>query len=142
MGCAKVLTDALVQGGIKKPSKIAPNRGRGFVIVLGEFAHDADVSAVAKTVNKALTPHREQVAPGVSLELFAGTKGAKLDAAKATAALEAITKLKGVDAKGSKVDPARGVLVVRLTGDGKLTVNELIATAKKAGVDTRVATGS
>jgi len=133
MGCAKVLTDALVKGGLKKPSKIAPNRGKGYVIILAEFPYDADLGAVAKKVNQALTPHREQAPPGVSLELYA-----KLDKQSAQAALTSLSKLKGVDGKRSTANVKRGVISIQLSGSAKISVNDVIAALKKANIDARI----
>ncbi len=133
MSCAKVLTDALVKGGLKKTSKIAPNRGRGYVIILAEFPYDADLGAVAKKVNQAITPHREQAPPGVSLELYA-----KLDKQSAKAALASLSKLKGVDGKRSAANVKRGVISVQLSGSAKISVNDVIASLKKANVDARI----
>jgi hypothetical protein len=134
-GCASVLTDALKQGGLKQPSKIAPNRGRGYVIVLGELGHDADLSKVAATVNEALTPHRELAAPGVALELFA-----RLDEKSAAAALKALDGVEGVDAKKSTADAKRGVIGVSLTGKGKVSVSSLVGQLKEAGIEATVKT--
>lgn len=134
-GCAAVLTDALEEGGLKNVSKISPNVGRGHVIVLGDLAHAADLSPLAKAVNGAATPHRDQAKPGVSLEVFA-----KLDEKSADKALAALVKVSGVDAKGSKADLERGALSVRLNGEGKLSVEGLLASLKQAGIDAKIVT--
>ena len=70
MGCAGVITDALAGSGVQNLSKIPPNKGRGYVIVSGEVS-DGELQKLADAVNKALTPHRAQVQPLVSLELVA-----------------------------------------------------------------------
>lgn len=135
MGCAAVLSDALVQGGLKKPSKIAPTRGRGYVIVLGEIGHDADLSKVAAAVNEALTPHRDLAAPGLALELYA-----ELDEKSAAAAIKSLEGVAGVDAKKSSADAQRGLIAVGLTGKGKVSVSGLTAKLKEAGIEARVRT--
>ena len=105
--------------------------------MLGEYGHDADLAALAKAVSGARTPHREQAPPSVALELVA-----ELDDRSAAAAKEAIGGLKGVDAKRSTADAKRGIISVRLTGDAKLTTNNVLATLKKAGIDARIVAGS
>jgi len=128
-GCSSVLTEALADGGLTAHTKVAPNAGKGYVIVSGKFGHDSNLSSLAKLLNDASTPHREQAKPGVMLELFA--KLTEADQKKVAAALADIP---GVDAEGSKVDAKRGVISVRMTGEGKLTANGLIAQLKKAGI--------
>lgn len=135
-GCAEELRSSLVEGGAKNPSKVAPNRGKGHVIIVAEYAHDADLSPLAKAVVDAETPHRDQSKPGLAVELLA-----KLDDKTATAAKEVLAKLSGVDAKGSLVDTQRGALSVRLTGQGKVTTAGIIAELKKAGIEARVDAG-
>jgi hypothetical protein len=127
----------LVQGGVKNPSKVAPNKARGYVIVLGEFGHDADLAPVAKAVLGARTPHRSQAPPGVALEL-----AAKLDDTSAAAAKGALAGLKGVDAKRSTADPKRGIISVQLTGAANLTVKQVLSTLKNSGIDARIVAGS
>jgi copper chaperone CopZ len=132
-GCAKELTDALVQGGVENVSAIRPNKGEGPVVVMGELAEDGDLGALAKTVNTAATPHRDQSAPGVALVLFA-----KLDGQSAQTAVKAISEIKGVDAKGSKADPKKGEISVKIAGDEKLTVPALLAALNRAGIEASV----
>jgi len=114
---------------VTKLSKIPPNKGRGYVIVSGQL-QDGNLSKLAEAVNKALTPHRDQVKPSVSLELFA-----KLDKESAAAAKKALEDIEGVDAKKSTANLKRGVLAVRLTGGKSLTVSTIVAALKQAGID-------
>lgn len=134
-GCAGVLREALELSGLKKPSKISANNGQGYVIVYGDFAHAADLSKVAIAINGAETPHKKISKPGVSLELFS-----KLTEENSAKALKSLEKVKGVDAKGSKVDLARGVISVRLIGDNPVTVDGIISTLKKDGIEAKIET--
>ena len=134
MGCAGVITDALAGSGVQNLSKIPPNKGRGYVIVSGEVS-DGELQKLADAVNKALTPHRAQVQPLVSLELVA-----KLDEQAADAALKALKAVEGVDAEKSNADADRGVLAVRLAGDAPVSVATITAALAKAGVEAKVAT--
>ena len=134
-GCAGVLSEALEISGLKKPSKISANSGQGYVIVYGDFAHAADLSKVAIAINGAQTPHKKISKPGVSLELFA-----KLTEETGAKALKSLEQVKGIDAAGSKVDPKRGVISVRLAGDQPVTVDGIISTLKKDGIEAKVET--
>lgn len=133
MGCAGVITDALAGSGVQNLSKIPPNKGRGYVIVSGDVP-DGELSKLADAVNKALTPHRAQVQPLVSLELVA-----KLDKESADAAIEALKAVEGVDAEKSNADADRGVLAVRLAGDKPVSVTKITTALAKAGVEAKVA---
>lgn len=131
-GCAGTLTEALAEAGVQEASKIPPNRGRGYVIVRGVLEEGADLGALAKVVNEADTPHKSQAAPGLALELFA-----KLEKKSAAAALKALEELHGVDAQASQADPRAGIISVKLSGDEKVTVADILDALKKAGVDAR-----
>lgn len=122
------MNDALAGAGVKNVSKIPANQGRGHVIVSVEV-QNGDLSKLADAVNKALTPHRKQVKPGVSIEL-----AAKLDKQSAATALKALQSLQGVDAKNSSTDIERGIIAVRLTGGKALTIATIVAALKKAGI--------
>lgn len=98
-------------------------------MIVSVEAQNGDLSKLADAVNKALTPHRKQVKPGVSIEL-----AAKLDKKSAAAALKALESVAGVDAKNSTIDVKRGIIAVRLTGGKTLTVDTIVAALKKAGV--------
>jgi hypothetical protein len=135
-GCASVLADTLSQNGVKDASKLSPNAGAGYVIVMGGFSHDGDLGALAKAINGADTPHRNKTLPGLSLELFA-----KLDEKSAAAAISALEKIDGVDAKGSATDLERGAISVRLKGDKKVSVNAIVAALAKNGVEAKVVSG-
>jgi len=134
-GCAAVLKDVLESGGVKNCSKIAPNGGRGYVIVLGQFRHEDDLSKVAKLVNAADTPHRKQAKPGVALEVFA-----KVDKETSPTAAKALAGVDGVDSDRSEVDAARGVISVRLTGEKEVSVSTILAALEKSGIEAEVVT--
>jgi hypothetical protein len=131
------LADALVQGGVQNASKIAPNRGRGYVIVLGEIPEDHNLSLLAEAVDSADTPHKAQTHPAVALELIAD-----LDEDSAAKALTILGKIKGVDAEGSSADAKTGVISVKLAGGEKLTVDDVLARLKEGGIAARIVTGS
>jgi copper chaperone CopZ len=134
-GCAEVLTDALSKAGVKNASKVAANRGRGYVIVLGEIDGDLDLGELAASIDGADTPHKAQARPGVALELFA-----PLDDESAKAALTALAKIKGVAPKGSKADTNTGTLSVKLAAGQPATVESIIAGLKDAGIEAQVVT--
>jgi hypothetical protein len=134
-GCAEVLTEALAKAGVRNASKVAANRGRGYVIVLGEIDGDLDLGDLAARIDGADTPHKAQSKPGVALELFA-----PLDDASAKTALATLAKVKGVAAKGSKADIGSGTLSVKLAAGQPATVDSIVAALKAAGIDTNVVT--
>lgn len=134
-GCAEVLTEALAQGGVANATKIPANRGRGYVIVLGEIDPAFDLGALAKVVNAADTPHKKQAKPGVALELFAS-----LDDESAEKVRTTLASVKGVDAKLSQVDAETGTISVRLAGSEKVTVAGVIGALKKSAIDAKIVT--
>lgn len=136
MGCASVLTDALAGAGVKNVSRIAPNQGRTFVIVVGAVP-GGKLGEAAEKVNAALTPHRETVKPTLSLELYVDD----LDEETQAKAIKALEKVEGVDAEKSKVFPKRGVISVRLVGGAKLTTQAIIDALGEAGVEAKIVTG-
>ena len=93
------------------------------------MAEDADLGAAAKKVNGCDTPHKAQTAPGLSLVLFA-----KLDKESAEKAEKAVGKVKGVDGKGSKADPEKGEVSIKLDGKAKVTVADLTKALDGAGI--------
>ena len=134
-GCAKALTAALVQGGVKDATEIKANKDVGPASVTGEIAPDADLVKLGTAVNTAKTPHAKQAPPGVSLVLFA-----KLDKESAEAALKALQEVKGVDATKSKADTKTGQISVKLqgadaAGGAKLNVADVLGALKKAGIE-------
>lgn len=136
MGCAAVLTKSLEEGGAAAVSKIAPTAGRGFVIVLAGYKHDANLSPLAKAVNEAATPHRDQAKPGVALEVYA-----ELTEANAPAAKAALAKVPGVAAEQIQTDLGRGTIAIGLTGEGSLAAVDILAALKQAGIEARIETG-
>lgn len=128
-GCSEVLTDVLAQSGVKNASRLPPNRN-GSVLVAGEIADGADLAALAAAINKAETPHRKQAPPGLALEV-----NCKLDDKTSAKALEVLAKVSGVDAKASQVKASAGAIEVKLTGDKKVTVKDIVAALATAGFD-------
>ena len=135
LGCAGVLTEALTQGGVQDATKVPANRGRGYVIVLGEIASNFDLSGLAKAVNEADTPHKKQSKPGVALELFAA-----LDEESSAKALTALADVPGVNGKQSSANAETGAISVKLSGQETVTVSGIIDALKKVGVQAKVVT--
>lgn len=92
-------------------------------------ADDADLGSAADKVGGAETPHKGKAAPGLTLVLFA-----KFDKEAADKAVEALGKVKGVDAKGSSAKPDRGEIHVKFSGGDKVTAKDLLDALKEAGV--------
>lgn len=109
--------------------------GRGHVIIEGQLSHTANLSSFASTINAADTPHKGQVKPGLMLEVFC-----KIDKKSAKTALDALGKVKGVDVKGSITNLNLGTLGVRLSGKDKVSVTDILAALKTAGVQPRIVT--
>jgi hypothetical protein len=63
-----------------------------------------------------------------------------LDKDSAKKAVDAVSKVKGVDSKETKADEKKGEIVVRISGGEKLTASTLVDALKKdAGVTASVA---
>lgn len=126
------MSAALVEGGVKEAGKINPNKGKGPVQIQALLLEDADLNAAAKTVSAAQTPHKSLAAPGLSLVLFAD-----LNPESAKKARQALRKLEGVDAKGSRVNARKGQISAKLSGKAKekLTVSQVQAVLRDAGID-------
>ena len=84
-------------------------------------------------MNAAKTPHREKTPPGLALVLFA-----KLDKESSKAARKALRKVKGVDGKGTSANAKTGVISAKITGKEKVTVANIVAALKEAGIEARV----
>ena len=108
------MSRALVQGKFELDGRVKPNQGKPQRLV-GKIAKDADLGALARAVNGATTPHRSQSPPALSLVL----SGKKLDDDKSKEVVKALGKIKGVDAKGSRVNAKKGEILVKLTGVAK-----------------------
>jgi hypothetical protein len=132
------LADALVQGGVKVASRIAPNRGKGHVIVLAEIPADADLGALAKAVQNADTPHKDQVAPALALEVFTNAR----DQEAADKAREALKAVEGVDVEGSVVNVETGAMGVKLTGEAAVTVDAVVKALDEAGLAPEIRVGA
>jgi hypothetical protein len=84
---------------------------------------------MAASVNKAETPHKKQAPPGLALEVVC-----KLDEKSSAKALETLAKIKGVDAKASTPRPSAGVIEVKLNGEAKVTVKDIVAALTAVGL--------
>lgn len=121
---------------MKKPGKIDPSKskkGTRPVQIAGEIAADADLGAIAKAVNAAPTPHKKESPPGLALVLFS-----ELDRKSAKAARMALGSVKGVDGKASRANAKRGVIIAKITGKDKVTVSNILAALKEAGIEASV----
>ncbi len=103
---------------------------------VGSIPADLDLGALSKKVAEADTPHRSMFAPGLAVVLFA-----RLDETTAKKAEEALGKVKGV-AKGTMADVKRGEISVQLTGDEKVTLDDLLRSLKDAGIEATSARGA
>ena len=109
-------------------NKTGPSR------VVTEVDTDLDLSATAKKVNEAKTPHSDKGhPPGLSVTFFA-----KLDKDSAKKAEEAAGKVKGVDSKDTKADAAKGEIRVRIKGDEKVTFPDIQKALKDAGIEAKL----
>jgi copper chaperone CopZ len=133
-GCVSVLTDVLKEAGAANASRIAPNRGKGFVIVLAELAADADLGALAKAVNEADTPHKAQDPPALALEVFTNARDEEAGQ-KARAALKSID---GVDAEASTVNLETGAVGARITGEAEVSVDAIVKALDEAGLEPEI----
>ncbi len=118
---------------MKTEDKIAPNQGKGASRIVATADEKTDLGAAADKVNKADTPHKAKAAPGLAVVVFAE----RLDKESAEKAEKALAKVKGVDAKGSKVDREKGEISVKLNGDHKVTIAEITGALKDAGIEAK-----
>ncbi len=91
-------------------------------------ADNTDLGEVGKAVLQADTPHR--TARQLYLEL-----PARLNPNSAQTALRTIAKLKGVVQRGSKADARSGKILVRISGSESLTLADILAALKAAGIE-------
>jgi len=80
-------------------------------------------------VNRAQTPHREKVPPTLTLVLFAD-----LDAESASTALAACRKIEGVDGRACQADAKTGEIQLRISGEEKVTVAQILTAMTDAGI--------
>jgi hypothetical protein len=134
-GCAKALAGALGEGGLKVEGGLAPGKDKKEPSRIVATADEGvDLGAAAAKVQKKEKPHPAPPG-GLSLVLFA-----TLDKDSAKKAVDAVSKLKGVDKTETKADEKKGEIVVRISGGEKLTANTLLDALKKdAGVTASVA---
>ena len=104
--------------------------------MVAEADENLDLGAAAKKVNSADTPHKDKVAPGLSVVLFA-----KLDKDSAKKAEEAVAKVKGVDKSGTKANADKGEITVKLAGTDKVTVADLTKALDGAGIKASITKG-
>ena len=90
--------------------------------------NEFDLGQAAK-VNRAQTPHREKVPPTLTLVLFAD-----LDAESASTALAACRKIEGVDGRACQADAKTGEIQLRISGEEKVTVAQILTAMTDAGI--------
>jgi len=120
------LSAVLNGAGLKVNGKIS-HHASGPSRVVVTAAHTVDLSAAAKKISEAKTTHPEKNPPGLALVLFA-----KLDSKSSEAATKALEKVKGVDAAASKVDSHKGQIEVRISGDEKVTPDDIASALRDA----------
>ena len=131
--CAKELTSALNDSGIKKVGKLSPNKGKGPVRITGELLATADLAEIARTVIEANTPHRSQSRPGLAVVFYAQPN--KLSEGQAQ---QAFRNLKGVDAKETSVNVKKGEISARINGKEKVSVSMMLVALKDAGINASI----
>ncbi len=99
----------------------------------GEIISDADLAVIAKAINSAETPHRDQSPPGLSLVLFA-----KLDKESAVAARKALAKVKGVSRKETRANVKKGQISVKISGEAKISTATILTALKDAGIEASI----
>ena len=131
--CAKLISKTLTDAGLKEVSDIKPD-AKAPVSLHAMAPVEGDLGAIAAKVNKAETKNHKTSPPALYLELFS-----KLDAKSTESCLAACKKIDGVDAKGCKCDSAAGTIMLKISGDKKVTVPQIISALKQAGVTAQVA---
>ena len=66
---------------------------------------------------------------------------AKLDETSAKKAEEALGKVKGIDAEGTKANVKQGEIAVKIVGGEKLTLGTILETLKDAGIEASAVRG-
>ena len=129
-GCVGKLTAAFREGGLKVEGKLLVARENS-QRVIADAVETLDLGAAAKKVNDANTPHKSQVAPGLSLVLFA-----KLDMDSSKKAEDALAKVKGVDKSRTKTSAEKGEIIAKIKGGERVTVADIQKALKDAGIET------
>jgi copper chaperone CopZ len=118
-GCAGAVTNAVVTLPAVKikedPSKAKP------ILVLDIDTKKSDVGDVAKAIAAAETPHKDTEAPGATLIIEVKA----LTDANAKKVGDALSKVKGVDAKASKGVVAEKAIYVKLSDEGGAKLAEI-----------------
>jgi hypothetical protein len=123
---AETLDAALVSHRITaklQPSTLEPSR------VTTSIDPNMDLGPVGQAVMKAGTQDRAKYPPSLDLVLFG-----KFDSATAKKATNALTRIKGVDARNSSANEMTGELNIRINGGAKVTAAEIHRALQQAGV--------
>lgn len=91
-----------------------------------------DLGAAGQAILKTQTANMSKSPPSLDLVLFG-----KFDQSAAKKAVEALDKIKGVDAKDSVADPASGEINVRIQGGAKVTADQVRHALRDAGITTQ-----
>ena len=108
------------------------NGGQRPVRSTASILSGTDLGKLAKSVSMADTPHKSQKPPTLSLVL-----SAKLDEESAEVAEDALSKVNGVDAKKTKASDKHNEIIVRFTGNAKVTVDDILDALKAAKINAK-----
>lgn len=109
-------------------ASVHETKGQPFRVVT-QVDRGADLSQWSKAVMSAETAKKGQPAPNLELVIFA-----PLTKESATQAMAQLEKIKGVDAKHSLADIKGGELRVRITGQERVTPDEISSAVQSAGI--------
>jgi hypothetical protein len=91
-----------------------------------------DLGALGQAIRTTSTPDKAQSPPSLDLVVYG-----KFDKSTAKKAAEALSKIKGVDAKDSNADLTSGEFNIRVIGGAKVTANQIHRALQSAGVWTQ-----
>jgi hypothetical protein len=127
--CSRVLSETLQGTPLKVTGSITPNTS-GPTEVRATCPQNCDLGDAAAKVNKAATPHRDRVPPSLALVIFAN-----LDDQSAKSAMTACQKISGVSGKDCQASAEADEIQIRISGDRKVTVEQILTAMKDAGVN-------
>jgi hypothetical protein len=123
---AEMLTSALNAKGVK--GTVRESKGKPFELTASVDA-TADLSALANAVAAVSTPQKSTAPPTLSVVVFA-----PLTAESAQHVIEQLANVHGIDANSSQADLEAGKLLVRISGDAKVTPTDIATAVQSAGV--------
>ena len=123
---AEMLTSALNAKGAKGTVHESKGKPAEFTTTVDAAT---DLSTLASAVTAVSTPQKSTSPPTLCVVLFAS-----LTKDSAQHVLDQLATVPGIDAKNSKADVEAGELWVRITGDAKVTPNDIASAVQSAGV--------